>query len=79
MKVANALVLLVLVAGLLGCDGREGQSPTGPSPTSGSAAAPPPPSQTSTLRVFTDVASGFSTSDVRDAQDQIVQFSTAAS
>ena len=29
------------------------------------------------LRVFTDVASGFSTSDVRDAQDQIVQFSTA--
>ena len=36
MRVANALVFLVLVVGLLGCDGREGPSPTGPS-------APPTP------------------------------------
>jgi len=28
--------------------------------------------------VFTDQASGFSTSDVRDVQEQIVQFNTAA-
>jgi hypothetical protein len=74
MKVANALVYLVLVAGLLGCDGREGPSPTGPSPAFGSAAPTSPPS---TLRVFIEGASGFSTSDVRDAQEQIVQFSTA--
>ncbi len=36
---------------------------------------PPPP--TTILVVFTDSASGFSTTDLRDAEDQIVQFSKA--
>ena len=69
----TGIVLLGLAPGLGGCGG------------SGSAAAPSAPSAPSPvvqptaiqLVVFTDEASGFSTSEVRDVDDQILQFSTA--
>ena len=76
MRMASAVVLVVLVQGLAGCAGRDTWSPSGPSPAPDTA-APPAPSSTITLHVFTEAASGFSTSDVRDAQEQIVQFNTA--
>jgi hypothetical protein len=65
-----ATVLIVLAAAVAGC----GDSPTAPAT---------PPATTSTqqpapvLAVFTDAATGFSTSDIRDVQDQIVRFDTA--
>ena len=61
-RFATAIGLLMLAA-TSGC----GESLPPPAPT--------PPSAP-TLKVFTD-SSGFSTSDLRDAQDQIVRFNTA--
>ncbi len=67
----TGVFLLVLAHALTGCDGRESSSrPSAPSPV-------PQPASSPILRVFTEQASGFSTSDVRDAQEQIVQFNTA--
>lgn len=63
-----AVVLFVLAAAGAGC----GESPVTPSPPTPPAAQPAP-----VLAVFTDPASGFTTSDVRDVQDQIVRFDTA--
>ncbi len=57
---------------VVGCGG-SGATPTAPSP-------PPvqqPPAQIQ-LAVFRDPASTFSTSDVRDVQEQIVRFDTAS-
>lgn len=66
--------LLMLAAGLAGCDGA--RVPAAPSAVQ--RPLPEPSSQpTAVLRVFAEMASGFSTSDVRDAQEQIVQFNTA--
>jgi hypothetical protein len=68
------IVLLMLAAGLAGC-GHSGSS------TAPSTPAPVPPVNpipaAGTLLVFTESASGFATSDLRDAQDQIVRFNTA--
>jgi hypothetical protein len=61
---SSGIVLLVLAQGLAGCGG----AGSSPSPV-------PPPIR---LVVFTDGVSGLSTSDVRDVQDQIVRFNTAA-
>jgi hypothetical protein len=47
--------------------------PTSPDPASAGSAS----TSATALMVFTDRASGFSTSDVRDAHEQIVQFNTA--
>jgi len=47
------------------------------SPTSGPTDPTTRPSPASHLTVFTDAATGFSTSDLRDAQEQILQLSTA--
>ena len=64
-------MLLMLAPALAGCGG------------SSSLSAPVAPSQPSALRptpiqaVFTDLTSGFSTSDVRDAREQIVRFNSA--
>ena len=58
----------MLVQGLAGCG--DSRSPT--APPQGPPRLPPAP----TLKVFTDSA-GFSTSDLRDVQDQIVQFNSA--
>jgi hypothetical protein len=65
-RTRTGIVLLVLGQGLAGCGGFGFSSAPSPQPT---------PIQ---LAVFTDPASGFSTSDVRDVQQQIVGFNTAA-
>jgi len=60
---SRGIVLLVLAQGLTGCSGSGSSSvPSGPSPL-----LQPTPIQ---LAVFTDPASGFSTSDVRDVDEQ---------
>jgi hypothetical protein len=65
MQVAKPIVLVVLIGALTGCGGSD-PSPTTPSPA---------PVQ---LAVFSDPASSsFTTSDVRDAQRQIVRFDVA--
>jgi hypothetical protein len=63
------IVLLVLPIGLVGCDANSGSPPTAPSraPTS-------PAPTTSTLFMFTEARTGFSKSEVRDVQEQILQF-----
>ena len=71
-KIAMGTVFLVLAHGLSGCSGSRS------SPSSPSAVLQPPPPPVPSLIVFTDKASGFSTPDLRDAQEQIVQFNTAA-
>ena len=69
------IVLVVLVQGLAGCGGRDGWVRL--DPRQRRKQPPPAPPPIATLRIFTEAASGFSTSDVRDAQEQIVQFNTA--
>jgi hypothetical protein len=70
-RTPTGIVLLVLAQGLAGCGGSGASStPSAPSPV-------PQPTPTQ-LAVFTDPASGFSTSDVRDVQQQIVRFNTGA-
>jgi hypothetical protein len=70
VKTLSSLVVcgfvLILAVGLTGCDVPRPSTPTGPSP------APQPAG----LVMFTEQASGFSTSELRDAQEQIVQFNT---
>lgn len=70
----TGMVLLVLALGPAGC-GRSAfrSTPLAPSP------GPQPVPQPAPIRLaaFTDPASGFSTSDVRDVQEQIVRFNTA--
>jgi hypothetical protein len=58
-------LLLALLPALAGCDGA---TPSTPSPV---------PSPTPTLVVFTELMTGFATSDLRDAQGQIVQLNSA--
>jgi hypothetical protein len=62
----------VLAAGLSGCDSARVQGPAAPSPIP--AVAPP---AEPVLRTFTDAGSCFSTTDVRDARDHVVQFDTS--
>jgi hypothetical protein len=62
-----------LVVGVAACGGSG--SPASPSPAP-QPPAPQPPTAPS-LVTFTDPASTFSTTDVRDYQDQIVRFNTA--
>lgn len=68
MRTAGRLcALLALVSGAAGCN------LASPSPL---PAAPPPSSGATALAVFMDRTTGFSTSDVRDADDQILRFNT---
>jgi hypothetical protein len=67
-RILIAMMLPMVVAGLFGC----GSSPTAPPP-------PPPPAPEPRIVVFSDPASSFSTSDVRDVQDQILHFDSANS
>jgi hypothetical protein len=82
----QAILLVVIAAGLFGCRGSGSvpQSPSAPSVTSpptgsstvGVPSAPPvtsPPANSNALVVFRE-PSGFSTSDVYDAHERIVQF-----
>src|SRR5437867_2192075 len=76
------LAQAVLAQGLVGCGSRSPSTPStrsmpsAPAAAAPSAPAPAPSPAPVELALFTDPASGFSTSDVRDAQDEIVQFTT---
>jgi len=72
-RTQTAIVLLMLAQGLAGCDGSRSSIPSGPTPVTSTPATPAP----GDLKVFTNAAWEFSTTDLRDAHDQIVQFNTA--
>lgn len=74
-RIAGALVLVVFTQGLVGCGDSQPVSPFSPSPIA--VAEPPRAPSITNLKVFVDPRSGFSTSEVRDANDQLVQFNTA--
>lgn len=70
-----AIALLTLAVGLVGCGDSGPSAPSAPgSPSQPSAASTPAPK--GELTVFTDPATGFSTTDLRDVQEQIVQLSS---
>ena len=71
MTMFRGVVVLVLAQGLAGCEGPGASTPV---PPASRPAVQPAPVE---VVVFTDPASGFSTSDVRDAQEQVVRFNTA--
>ena len=74
-KALTAVVVLVLAQALAGCDGLSpARRFVAPSPAEPAPAAPPPPV---TLRAFVESSSGFSTTDVRDADDQVIQINSA--
>ena len=63
------LAMLVIVLGLAGCG--DPYPPSAPSPLEPPVEAPPPiPQASATLHQFTESATGFSTTDLRDAQDR---------
>jgi hypothetical protein len=68
----TGVVLLFLVQGLVGC----GRSDSRPIPSAPSAVQVQQPVNSNQPIVFKDPLTGLSTSDVRDAQDHIVQFTT---
>ena len=70
-------VLLVMALVLAGC-GDPYAPPTVPSRVEPALDTPPPNAPTSvTLHQFTESTTGFSTTDLRDVEDQIVRFNTA--
>lgn len=77
-EMSIGIVLLMVTSGLTGCDGvGRPSSPSAPSQIPRTAPTPAPQPPAVELAVFTDAATGFSTSDVRDVQGQIVRFNTA--
>jgi hypothetical protein len=74
MKISTAILLVVLIAGTVGC-GDSDSTPTTPT----TSTPPPPPPGPVQLAVFTDPSSTFSTSDVRDSEDEIVRFDVTTS
>ena len=77
-RTRTGIVLLVLAQGLAGCGGFDSSStPLAPSVVPRLAPSPAPQPTPIHLAVFTDSALGFATSDVRDVQEQILQFNTA--
>jgi hypothetical protein len=72
---STAVLLLMLIEGLAGCGGSDSAPTASPSPTPSPTPPPPAPVQ---LAMFSDPASSFSTSDVRDVQEQIVRFDLAS-
>jgi hypothetical protein len=69
---SQGIVVLVVALGLVGCSGSS-LLPALPAPTSRPVSQP----AAIQLVVFSDRASAFATSDVRDVQDQLVSFNTA--
>jgi hypothetical protein len=76
MRISRAAILLVLTLVTAGCSDPS-SVPTAPSPVLPSVPSPAPQPAPIHLAVFTDPASGFSTSDVHEVQGQIVRFNTA--
>jgi hypothetical protein len=69
------VVLMLLTQALAGCGDSGASTPSAPgSPSSPSAASTPRPD--GALTAFTDPATGFSTTDLRDVQEQIVQLNS---
>ncbi len=68
----TGIVLLVVAQGLIGCSGRSTEAPAVPLPTAPAAVSTGP-----TLIAFAEPRTGFSTTDVRDVQEQILQFNTS--
>jgi len=66
------IVLFLLMQGFVGC-GRSDWQPTPSAPSAAQQPVNPNP-----LIVFKDPLTGLSTSDVRDAQDHLVQFTTSS-
>lgn len=73
MKKSTAVLLAILTQGLMACGGSGSSGTTTTAPTTPTTPAPLPVQ----LATFTDPASGFSTTEVRDVQDQLVRFDTA--
>ena len=69
-RTLSGMLMLAAAVGLAGCDSDHG--PLAPSPNPPSTPQPQPGQPPQPL-VFYDGATGFSTSDLRDAQDQIVR------
>jgi hypothetical protein len=67
------LLIVLLGAALAGCDGASPGWPTMPSPNQSAQQ----PAVTPTLVVFTEPGTGFSTTDLRDVQEQVLQLNTA--
>ena len=79
-RTQSGFLVLVFAMGLIGCEGASPVSPTvdrAPSPSPSTAPSPSPVSASPTLIVFTERGTGFSTSEVRDVQEQVRQINTA--
>jgi hypothetical protein len=74
MRVAKPMTLVVLMAALTACGGSDSAPTTPSTPTT---PPPPPPPAPVQLAVFSDPASSFTTSDVRDSEEEIVRFDVA--
>jgi hypothetical protein len=72
---SSLAVLFVLIAASAACGGSGSDASTPVTPT---PVTPTPPAEVR-LAVFMDSASGFSTSDVHDVNDEIVRFDTTSS
>jgi hypothetical protein len=73
-RTRTGIALLLFIQTLVGCGGSGAPStPGAPTPL----AAAVPPSASTQLVAFKDPLTGLSTSDVHDAQDHVVQFTTA--
>lgn len=72
MRISRLFAMLLLAQGLAGCQDSRSW-PFAPSPVAETPPSPPPVSEIP----FTDIRSGVSTSDVHDAQEQVVRFNTA--
>lgn len=76
----TGIVLLMTAHGLMGCSSNSPVVPSPPPQAAFPTANPnalPPAVTPSGLIVFTEPRTGFSTSDLRDVQDQILQFNGA--
>jgi hypothetical protein len=71
MRLSKVILPLLLISTIAGC-GSSASPPTTPSPT------PTPTPGPVQLAVFMDPSSSFSTSDVRDVQEQIVRFDVSS-
>jgi hypothetical protein len=79
-RTQSGVFALVFAIGLTGCEGTSPVSPTPSAPTAPSSPTATLPSTvpaSPTLIAFTDPGTGLSTSELRDAQEQVLQINTA--